>query len=192
MIEIGKTIISIDLLQCHFLCDLHKCKGACCVEGDSGAPLETDELEIMIAISPIVKEYMTEQGVKTIENNGTYVIDHDGDYVTPLNNGKECAYTFFEKGIARCAIEKAYEEGKIDFRKPISCHLYPVRVKKYEKFEGVNYDRWKICNPAILNGIEKKALLYQILKEPLIRKYGEEWYMQVEIAANNLDKMKHP
>ena len=186
MLEIGNTIISLDLLQCKFICDLKKCKGACCVEGDSGAPLEKEELKILETIFPIVKGFMSKEGVKTIEKEGIHVIDHDGDDVTPLNNSKECAFTIFEEGIAKCSIEKAYEDGKINFKKPISCHLYPVRIKKYTHFEGINYDQWKICKPATILGEEKEIILYQLLKEPLIRKYGEDWYKQLEIAAKSL------
>ena len=190
MIEIGNTIVSLDILECKFVCDLKSCKGACCVEGDSGAPLEKEELKILETIYPVVKEYMSEEGKTAIAKQGTHIIDHDGDDVTPLNKGKECAYTIFEDKIAKCSIEKAYEDGKITFKKPISCHLYPIRVKKYTSFEGMNYDQWKICKPATILGKKKGIVLFQLLKEPLIRKYGEKWYDQLEIAAENLHTMR--
>lgn len=181
MIQIDNTLISDDLFYKKFVCDLEKCKGECCVQGESGAPLEFDELDILEEIIDEVKPYMVETGIKEIEKNGVFDIDNDGDYVTPLINKEECAYVFFdEKNIAKCAIEKAYLEGKIKWKKPVSCHLYPIRIQKYKDYEAVNYHRWSICSDACSFGEKLNVPVYEFLKEPLIRKYGEEWYKQLE------------
>ena len=155
MIQIDDTLISTDVLQKEFVCNLQKCKGICCVEGDSGAPLDEDELETLEKIFPKVKPFLRKEGIESIQKQGTYIIDEDGDWVTPLIDGKECAYVIFdEKGITKCGIEKAYEAGEIDYQKPISCHLYPVRIQKYNAFTAVNYHKWEICNDACALGKE--------------------------------------
>jgi len=186
MLEIGNAIISLDVIRSCFTCNLNACKGACCVTGDSGAPLEPDEADLLADIFPVIKPYLSEISVKTIEEQGTSVIDFEKDTVTPLNNGKECAYVVFENGIATCAIEKAYKDGLISFRKPVSCHLYPIRIKRYRDFEAVNYDRWEICRDAIELGDRIKNPVYKFTGEALIRKYGKEWYGMLEIAAREL------
>lgn len=177
MINHDKAIISDDIINEQFVCNLDKCKGACCVEGDSGAPLDDDELRIMIDVYDKVKPFMNEKGIAAVEKDGLYVKDEDGDYTTTCVDGnKECAYVVFENGITQCAFEKAYNAGAIEWKKPISCHLYPIRITKYDDFEALNYDRWSICSPACSFGKELKVPVYKFLKEPLIRKYGEEWY----------------
>lgn len=176
MFQIGNTIISREVLEEHFLCDLNACKGACCVEGDSGAPLEEEEGKFLEQLYEKIKPYLRQEGIEAIEEQGMFVKDDEGETTTPLVKTRECAYVVFENGIVKCGIEKAYLEGKIDFRKPISCHLYPIRVKKYRQFEAINYHEWQICNAAKLCGKKAKLKLYEFLKEPLIRKYGEEWY----------------
>jgi hypothetical protein len=187
MLQIENTLISLDIFEKKFVCNLAACKGACCVEGDSGAPLEAEETATLEQIYPIVKNYMTPEGIETIEKSGKWVLDFEGDRVTPLNNNKECAYTYRDdKGIVFCAIEKAYLEGKITFQKPISCHLYPIRIKKLTHYDAVNYESNKLCMPARVNGEKLGVPLYQFVKTPLIRKYGKEWYEQLEIAANEL------
>ena len=186
MLEIGKAIVSIDLVTSNFSCDLGACKGACCVSGDSGAPLEPDEARILDEIFPALRRYLSAESVRTIEEHGTSVIDIDNDVVTPLNDGKECAYVYFEKGIALCAIEKAYNDGVISFRKPLSCHLYPVRIQKYRYSEAVNYHHWEICNPALVKGNLLGTPVYQFTREALKRKYGKEWFNQLVIEAKNL------
>ena len=184
MLEIGKAIVSFDVIEEHFLCDLMKCKGGCCVEGDSGAPLSQEEGIILDEIYPIVEPYMTQEGKTEVELQGTSTIDSDGDLVTPLVNNCECAFTFKdENGIVKCAIEKAFLDGKTDFRKPVSCHLFPVRITEYKRFDAVNYQKLKICKPGRACGSGVKLPLYQFLKEPLTRKYGKEWYAQLSIAA---------
>jgi len=181
MIEVGSVLVHEDVVKKNFVCNLNKCKGACCLEGDSGAPLNTDELDILNNIYPKVKPYMTPKGIKTIEKNGTYVKDFEGDYTTPcVDVNKECAYVIWEGGITKCAIEKAYDEGAINWQKPISCHLYPIRITKYPEFDVLNYDRWSICSPACSFGDELKVRVHEFLKAPLIRKYGEEWYNELE------------
>lgn len=181
MIEVGTVLLHEDVIKENFVCNLNKCKGACCLEGDSGAPLDANELDILNEIYPKVKPFMNAKGIATIEKEGTYVTDFDGDYTTPcVDKNKECAYVIFENGITKCAIEKAYEHGVIDWKKPISCHLYPIRITKYPEFDVLNYDRWNICSPACAFGNELKVRVYEFLKAPLIRKYGEEWYAELE------------
>jgi hypothetical protein len=186
MLEIGKTIISLDLIRCKFSCDLDVCKGACCVMGDSGAPLEADEVRILDEIYPVIRPFLRTESAQTIEEQGTSVIDIENDTVTPLNSGMECAYVIYEDGIAHCVIEKAFNLGLITFRKPVSCHLYPIRIKKYQRFDAVNYDRWDICSPAVTKGNQEETPVFAFAKSALTRKYGEEWVEMLGIAANDL------
>jgi len=186
MIVNGKTIISDDLKESNFVCDLAKCKGACCVEGDLGAPVNTEELDILEKIYPYVKPYLSEKGIQAIEEQGTYVFDEDKEYSTPTIEGKECAYAIYDQeGILKCGIEQAYFDKKISFQKPISCHLYPVRISRHESFEALNYDRWHICSPACKLGDQLKIPVYKFVKDALIRKYGEEWYDQLRKLIEN-------
>lgn len=188
MILIDNTCISDDIGDKFFVCNLEKCHGACCVEGDSGAPLEDAELPIMKRIYPHVESYLSEAGKAVIAKEGVYTKDWEGDVVTPVIDGKECAYAFYdEKNILKCGIEAAYNDGKIDFKKPISCHLYPIRVTKYEQYHALNYDRWDICSPACSLGETLGVPLYKFLKEPLIRAYGEPWYLELvkEVEERN-------
>lgn len=180
MILIDNTCISDDIEDQLFVCNLDKCKGACCVEGDSGAPLDEDELAILDEIYPAVEPYLSEEGKAVIAKEGTYTTDWEGDHVTPVINGRECAYAIYDKrGILKCGIEEAYNDGKISYKKPISCHLYPIRVTKYEQYHALNYDRWEICSPACSFGAELGVPVYKFLKEPLIRAYGTNWYDQL-------------
>lgn len=189
MVEIGRTLISLDVFEKHFLCDILKCKGACCVEGDSGAPLTDEEAEIIEKEYQHFEKYLPENHKKQIKILGYSLIDSDGDLVTPLVNNRQCAYSFYdEKGILKCSIEKAYFEERIDFRKPISCHLFPIRISEYKRFDAVNYQELDICKPGRKCGASQKLPLYTFLKEPLIRKYGKEWYNELEIAADLLLK----
>jgi hypothetical protein len=185
MISIDNTLISEDILDRKFVCDLNACKGACCVAGDSGAPLDKDELDILTSLVDKVKPYMVPKGIKAVEKHGAYVIDSDGDYTTTLvSEGAECAFVYFdETNTAKCAIEKAYYEGVVTWKKPISCHLYPIRISKYRKFEAVNYNTWDVCKPACECGKKLDVPVYKFLKEPLIRKYGKDWFKQLEKAA---------
>lgn len=186
MIQIDDKLISEDIFSEEFVCNLSKCKGACCVEGDVGAPLDKNETLILDRIFEQVKPYLRKEGVEAIEQQGTWAIDpSDNDFVTPMVEGKECAYVIFdEKGITKCGIEKAYEDGAVDWQKPISCHLYPIRVDEYRTFTALNYHRWEICSDACTLGRELKVPIYKFVKTPLIRKYGEEFYQTLCEAAD--------
>lgn len=188
MLQIGDTLISLDVIEKKFCCWVLKCKGVCCVEGDSGAPLTDEETGVIEEEYEYIKPFMKPGGIRAIEDQGTWVIDSENDKVTPLIDKKECAYVNFENGIAKCSIEAAYFEGKTRFRKPISCHLYPIRIKQYPSFTAVNYDTWDICKPAIAYGKKNSIYVYQFLKEPLIRRFGEDWYKELQIAADTLLK----
>ena len=186
MIQVQDKIISLDIFEKHFVCDLNACKGACCVEGDSGAPLVEEEEKILNEIYEKVKPYMKKEGINEIENQGVAVYDSEGDLTTTLVNGKECAFVVKKNGINLCSIEKAFLEGKTDFKKPISCHLFPIRIKEYRDFDAINYEEIKICKPACECGSKLEIPVYAFLKEPLIRKYGETWYEELLKTANSL------
>ncbi len=190
MIQIEDKLISEDIFSQEFVCNLSKCKGACCVEGDVGAPLDKEETKILDEIFEKVKPYLRPEGVKAIEEQGTWTVDPmDGDFVTPMVNGAECAYVIFEeKGITKCGIEKAYEDGAVNWQKPISCHLYPIRITEYSEFSALNYHEWPICAPACELGKELQVPVYKFLKTPLIRKYGEEFYTTLSEAAEEWEK----
>lgn len=181
MIEHRGTLISEDIFEQRFVCDLTACKGACCVEGDSGAPLEPEEAELIQALWPKVRPYIPEKGQRAIDKDGVSEVDEDGDLVTTLVEGRgECAFTVFENGIALCGIEKAWRDGAVPFRKPISCHLYPIRVAKLRFHDGLNYHRWPICKPACACGAKLDVPVFRFVKDALVRKYGEPWYAELE------------
>lgn len=187
MIEIDDKIVSLDLLREMFVCDLAKCKGICCVEGDSGAPLDIDEVDILEQEWESYAPYMTDEGRRAVEEQGFMVVDVDGDYTTPLVDGAACAYAFEEAGVTYCAIERAYREGKCAFMKPISCHLYPIRVTRFRNGSaGLNYHRWSVCSGARECGKRLGVPAYKALREPIIRAFGEEFYAQMELAADML------
>ena len=190
MIQIDDKLISEDIFSEEFVCNLSKCKGACCVEGDVGAPLDKSETEILDRIYEQVKPYLRPEGIAAIEQQGKGEIDpRDNDYVTPMVEDKECAYVIFdEKGITKCGIEKAYEDGAVDWQKPISCHLYPIRVDEYRTFTALNYHKWDICSDACTLGRELQVPIYKFVKTPLIRKYGEEFYQTLCDAAEEWKK----
>lgn len=191
MIEIGRAIVSLDVFEEYFLCDLSKCKGACCIEGDSGAPLTEDEMLQIEADFDIFSEYLSEKHREEIQSQGFSLIDSDGDLVTPLVDNRQCAYAFLDENrIWKCAVERAFFEGKTAFRKPISCHLFPIRITEYKRFDAVNYQQLDICKCGRERGYAEKLPLYRFLREPLIRKYGEEWYAWLENAAKLLDEGK--
>jgi hypothetical protein len=182
MIEIDNTVVSLDIVEKKFVCDVSRCRGYCCVHGASGAPLENGEAERLEKAYPDIKPFLRREGIRAIDKQGTSVIDLDGEVVTPLVDGKECAYAVFEKDIARCGIERAYEQGATEFNKPLSCHLYPVRIKKYNSFEAVNYDRWQICDPARELGQKMNVTVFDFTLKALIRKYGQDYCDKLEIA----------
>lgn len=188
MFQIGKTIVSDDVLEKEFVCNLSACKGQCCVDGDAGAPLDKEETAILDEIYPLIKSYLRPKGIAMIEEFGTWVVGEDGDYETPLVDNKECAYVIFDGKTALCGIEQAYNEGLVKWKKPISCHLYPIRIKEYSQFSAVNYNRWHICDDACSLGKELEVPVYKFLKEPLIRKYGESWYAELETVATEWQK----
>jgi hypothetical protein len=192
MISIGDTLVSTHLLERKFVCDLKKCKGACCVEGESGAPLVEKETKILEGIYKKVEPYLTTKGKKAIKKQGTHTIDADGDMVTPLvGEEQECAYTIFEKGIAMCGIEKAYKDGQIKFQKPISCHLYPVRLQQHKHYLAVNYQTWEVCNPACDLGKELGIPVYKFVQSALQRRFGKKWFKELELVAKEYKKHKH-
>ena len=187
MVEIGRTILSRDIFEKHFLCDLLKCKGACCIEGDSGAPLSDKEAILIETEYSKFEKYLPRKHKKEVNKQSYSVIDKDGDLVTPLVNNRQCVYSFYDvNGILKCAIEKAYFEGKTRFRKPISCYLFPIRITEYKRFDAVNYEQLDICKPGRECGKSEQLPLYKFLKEPLIQKYGKEWYKDVENASEHL------
>ncbi len=192
MFQLGKTIVSEDIINNDFVCNLNACKGACCIEGEAGAPVSSEEVTILKKIYPKVKPFLRPQGIAAIEAQGTHIETESGELETPLVNGKECAYvTFTDKGIASCGIEDAYNAGALhdlaaDFQKPISCHLYPVRVQEYSQFAAVNYHRWPICDPACALGKELQVPIYKFVKAALIRKFGKNWYAELEKVATSL------
>ena len=188
MIQVGDKIISLDIFEKYFVCDLNSCKGSCCVEGDSGAPLLDEEKKYLINNYDKVKPYMSRAGKIAIKKKGIAELDSDNDLTTTLVNNKECAFVIFENGIAKCSIEKAYNDGKINFKKPISCHLFPIRTQKYKDFEAINFEEIKSCKPACKCGNELEIPLYIFLKEALIRNYGEPWYNDLLQAAKLLKK----
>ncbi|WP_075340531.1 DUF3109 family protein [Tenacibaculum agarivorans] len=184
MFQLGKTIVSEDIVQKEFVCNLSACKGTCCVEGEAGAPLDEDETKILEEIYPKVKPFLRKEGVESIEKQGTWVTSDFGELETPLIDGKECAYVIFDsKGTALCAIEEAYNKDLIPWKKPISCHLYPVRVKDYAEFSAVNYHKWEICDDACSLGKELQVPIYKFVKEALVRKFGQHWYDELEKVA---------
>lgn len=189
MFQIGKTIISEEILENDFVCNLTACQGACCVGGEYGAPLEESETKLLTHIFESVKPYLRPEGVQAIEEQGTFVKGEDGAWETPLVNQGECAYAVFStEGTAKCGLEAAYAAGATSWKKPISCHLYPVRVREYSEFTAVNYHKWDICDPACRLGQQLKIPLYRFLQEALIRKFGEAWYEELEEVASEKAK----
>ena len=186
MLRIDNHIFSFDLLEKKFICDLPECLGNCCRYGDSGAPLTKDEVKILSDIKDVIIPYLRQSGKEAIEKTGTSMLDFEGENVTPLIDNAECAYTILDGNIFMCAIEKAWSEGKISFRKPISCNLFPVRMKKFSTFTAVNYEELPICMAAREKGREEGVYAYVFLREPLIRALGEEMYEQLCVAAKEL------
>ncbi len=184
MLQIGNTLVSLDLIERFFCCDLARCKGECCIEGDAGAPISKKEYHKLKDILPLIWDDLLPQARTEIQRRGVGYIDEEGDLVTSIVDGKNCVFTCYgTDGMCYCAIEKAYREGRIDFYKPISCHLYPVRIQEYSDFTAVNYHRWKICKAAEVLGRAKGLRLYQFLKEPLTRRFGKDWYDELTGAC---------
>ncbi|HBB08263.1 MAG TPA: DUF3109 domain-containing protein [Bacteroides sp.] len=189
MIQIQDVIVSLDIFREKFLCDLDACKGECCVEGDAGAPVELDEVARLEEVLPVVWDNLSPAAREVIDRQGVVYPDRDGELVTSIVNGKDCVFTCYdERGCCCCAIEKAYREGKTSFYKPISCHLYPIRVGHYGPYKALNYHRWSVCRAAVLLGEKEDVPVYKFLKEPLTRRFGEAWYAELETAADELKK----
>ncbi|MEN0003800.1 MAG: DUF3109 family protein [Bacteroidota bacterium] len=190
MLIVQDKLISLDVVEEQFMCNLTACKGACCWEGDYGAPLEDEELHTLQRIYEQVKPFISPAGIQAVEEQGTAVFTKEADvFSTPLINNGPCAYMTYDRtGTAQCGIEQAYNAGKIDFRKPISCHLYPIRVKadKQTDFEALNYDRWDICSAACEKGKQEQMPVFRFAKAAIIRKYGEDFYEELEAAAEHL------
>ncbi len=190
IIEVGNTLISTEIFSTFFVCHLEKCKGACCVEGDRGAPLEKEEIEKILANIEGIKPYMTKEGLALLKSEGFHEGDEINDIATTCLPTGECVFAYKENGILGCAMEKAYKEGKTDYYKPISCHLYPIRINKTGLHEAINYHEWDICNSACSFGRELNVPVFQFLKEPLIRKYGAPWFKELELIYDEFKNMK--
>lgn len=189
MIEIEDVVVSSDVISEKFLCNLEACKGECCIEGDAGAPVEENEVKELEKVLPIVWDDLSPEAQAIIKKQGVVYTDQDGDLVTSIVNNKDCVFTCYdEKGCCYCAIEKAYRAGKCDFYKPISCHLYPIRIGSYGLYTAVNYHRWNVCKAAVILGKKENVPVYKFLKEPLIRKFGAEWYQMLCYCAEQWQK----
>ncbi len=184
MLEIKDTLVSLDLIERFFVCDLDKCLGECCIEGDAGAPIDQDEDKKLKEILPEIWDDLRPLAQQQIKEHGVSYVDEEGDLVTQIVDGRDCVFTCYDKGgMCQCAIERAYRAGRIDFYKPISCHLYPVRLTQYRDFTAVNFHRWKICKAAEALGRKLGVRAYQFLKDPLTRRFGQEWYDELCLAA---------
>lgn len=189
LVEVDGKVISSEIFERKFVCDLSACKGACCIEGDAGAPLTMEEVSILEDNLEAIKPYMRDEGLAIVEKQGVFYMDQDNEPVTSLVNNAECAFVYFDdQGITKCSVEKAHKEGKTDFKKPISCHLYPIRTKEYKDFTALNYDVWKICEPACACGDKLDVPVYKFLKEPLVRAYGETFFDELDVIADELKK----
>ncbi len=184
MLQIKDTLVSLDLAERYFCCDLDACRGACCIEGDAGAPITQQEYKLLEQVTPIVSDDLTPAGRREIAEHGVGYHDPEGELVTTIVDGRDCAFcTYAPGGLCLCAIEKAYNKGLTTFRKPQSCYLYPVRLTHYPTFTAVNYHRWKICKPAEVLGRKLGIRLYQFLKQPLIDTFGQEWYDELALTC---------
>ena len=194
MFQLGKTIVSEDILAKDFVCNLSACKGACCVDGDAGAPLSKEETAILESIYPQIKPFLRPEGIAAIEAQGSWAIGAEGELETPLIENRDCAYVIYDGPTALCGIEQAYNQGVVSWKKPVSCHLYPIRVKDFTEFAAVNYDKWDICSDACLLGKELQVPVYKFVKEALIRRFGIDWYTELEQVAEewqNTPKKRH-
>lgn len=184
MLQIKDALVSLDLAEECFVCDLHKCLGECCIEGDAGAPITEKELQKLKEALPIVWNDLLPAARERIEAEGIGYVDEEGDLVTQIVDGRNCVFTTYgPDGMCLCAIEKAFREGRTDFRKPMSCYLYPLRLTEYPTFTAVNYHRWKICKCACALGRKEGVRLYQFMREPLIARFGKEWYDELAEAC---------
>lgn len=192
LIEIGQTVVSTEVFDRRFVCDLIACKGACCVEGDSGAPLQFEEIDLLEENLEHVLPFLQDAGKEAIAASGVFYMDEDNEPVTTLVNGKECAFVVFDdNGITKCGIEQAYLAGKSTFRKPISCHLYPIRIKQFHEKKALVYEEWSICEPACACGEQLNVPVYRFLKEPITRAFGEAYYTELTEVASAWEQQKN-
>ena len=189
LVEIGNKIVSTDIFSEQFTCDLNRCKGACCVKGNGGAPLNENEVDKIQNNIEKIKPHMSKSGIETVNMEGVYYLDEEDTPATKLIDKKECCFVYFdEDGIAKCSIETAYKAGDINFNKPESCHLYPIRIKEFNEFTAINYEIWDICSPACSLGKSLKVPVYQFLKEPIIRVFGNSFFEELTKADQELNK----
>jgi len=184
MLQIDNIILSRDIIERKFHCNLTFCKGICCVEGDAGAPLEKYEIRQIEKSIESVKKFMKKEGIAVLNKKGIY-IEAEKELLTPLINNRDCIYAFREDGIVKCSFEAAFYNNNTSFLKPISCHLYPIRLTNYSSFTALNYHKWHICKDALKTGEKEGVLLYKFLKDPLIRKFGLKWYEKLVYAVKN-------
>lgn len=191
IIEIDNKLISSEIFENKFVCDLNACKGACCVKGDAGAPVTLEEIDILEEELENIKPFLRSEGIEMLEKSGVFYVDTTNEMVTTLVNNAECAFAVFDaNGIAKCGIEDAYNAGKTTFKKPISCHLYPIRVVDKKEIKIINYDRWDVCNPACTLGESLNVKTFRFLKEPIIRAFGVEFYNELEIVDAEINHSK--
>lgn len=184
MLQIQDTVESLDLLERFFCCDIERCKGQCCIDGDAGAPITEAERARLEEVLPVIKDDLLPAARRVIDEQGVAYVDEEGDLVTSIVDGGNCVFTCYDdNGVCLCAIEKAWREGRVDWMKPESCHLYPVRLTEYPTFTAVNYHRWKICKCAEVLGRSKGLRVYEFLKGPLVRRFGPEWYEELDLTA---------
>lgn len=188
ILQVGDVLLSSDILTEHFCCDLEACGGACCIEGDAGAPITSTEKEELERVLPAVWHDLSPRAQKVLNKQGVAYRDPEGDLVTSIVDGKDCCFTCYnEQGICLCATDRAHREGRINWSKPISCYLYPIREKQLSNgLTALNYDRWSVCQPAVKLGRELRLPIYQFLREPLIRRFGQAWYEELEALAASL------
>lgn len=191
MIQIDDAVVSLDILREQFICDLAACKGQCCIDGDAGAPVTAEEVEQLEAALPVVWDMLSPEAQAVIDRQGVAYVDEEGDLVTSIVQGKDCVFTYYDQtGCCGCAIEKAHRAGKLAFYKPLSCHLYPIRIGYYGPYRAVNYHRWDVCKAAVCLGRKEGVPVYRFLKEPLIRLFGEAWFAELEEVATELRAQK--
>lgn len=192
MVQVGEAIVSFDVLKEPFCCDLSCCKGVCCIEGDAGAPVTIDEVAAIENLLPEIEQQLSPEAKDVISKQGVAYTDASGDLVTSIVNGKDCVFTCYgSDGCCYCAIERAFREGRTSFMKPLSCHLYPIRITKVGSYKALNYNRWDICKAAVIKGKKEGFPVYKFLKEPLIRCFGEEWYNELETVVEELKKQNY-
>ncbi len=188
MIQIQHAVVSRSLFENQFICHLERCEGNCCVHGDAGAPLTHKEVKQLEVSLDLLKPFMRAEGIRSVAESGAWVIDHEGERVTPLVGDEECAYAVFEEGIARCSIENAYSDGKIDFQKPVSCHLYPIRLHPLKKGVALNYHQWSVCEPARILGTAEGVPVFRFLKQAIVRVFGPAFYEEMEEVYQSMER----